>query len=774
MNTYEIVRCRASQYTVSLVLSGKSRDMFAGSGPESSNDAPLATQKQAINQEICDFRSTDARAAAMMYDFGTILAEKSYKTLHSHDECSLLAPKLVLEKLMRPQATRSIFMILALSAMLVASVVGQDDYYTQNALYSDSDEPEVTDRVARISEIRGEARVKRADTDEWEVAVLNLPLVEGDEIVTGSDGRVEIQFGLNKFVRLSFDSQLRIVTLKDEGIALSLPQGTASATLLEFDPQQTFFEIDAPRMTLAAQTAGTYRIDSGRPGDIDVRVSTGDSGEARIYSATSGFTLRSNRSARVIIDGRSAGDWENLNYSGVADEFDRWVVERDSAISRRLQNAHYGRYYDRDIYGADELDSYGDWEYTQDYGYIWRPYSSTISGYDDWSPYRYGHWRWMPTFGWVWVNDEPWGWATYHHGRWIWHRGRWYWSPYSVYRGGRSWWRPALVVLTQRNGNYCWYPLPYQYPYYDYNRRYHGNRRRPRDRRPNTPNPTQPTPTQPVPGGPSNEERMARLRTPPLQRVPAGSVVTVPGTDFGREPRAGQRPPLADAKQVLAKSPFENQTPPILPDIGSLDRKPGRGIVTEKPVIAKREVPVLTGAETRKPDAPLDRELKGTRMLGGRPPLVATPVPAETKREETTSEPRRRTGAFDRSVPRVETPASSKPPERTPTYVPRPTPRPTAPEQKPDPPAERNTRPSPPFNPQPRPQPQPPRTETPRRAEPPPQRETPAPRPAPAPRPSPPPRSESPKPAPPKSESKPEPRKPSPPLASENKGKDGE
>ena len=102
----------------------------------------------------------------MMYDFGTIFAEKSHKMRHSRDECSRLAPKLVLERFMRPQATRSIFMILALAAMLVASVAGQDNYYSENALYSDSDEPQVTDRVARISDIRGEARVKRADTDD--------------------------------------------------------------------------------------------------------------------------------------------------------------------------------------------------------------------------------------------------------------------------------------------------------------------------------------------------------------------------------------------------------------------------------------------------------------------------------------------------------------------------------------------------------------------------------------------------------------------------------
>ena len=89
-----------------------------------------------------------------MYDFGTILAEKSHKRGIRATNAPA-RPKPVLERFMRPRATRSIFMILALAAMLVASVAGQDDYYNENALYSDSDEPEVTDRVARISEIRG-------------------------------------------------------------------------------------------------------------------------------------------------------------------------------------------------------------------------------------------------------------------------------------------------------------------------------------------------------------------------------------------------------------------------------------------------------------------------------------------------------------------------------------------------------------------------------------------------------------------------------------------
>ena len=44
--------------------------------------------------------------------------------------------------------------------------------------------PEVTARVARISYISGDVQIRRADSREWEKAVQNLPIVEGDEIAT--------------------------------------------------------------------------------------------------------------------------------------------------------------------------------------------------------------------------------------------------------------------------------------------------------------------------------------------------------------------------------------------------------------------------------------------------------------------------------------------------------------------------------------------------------------------------------------------------------------
>ena len=52
--------------------------------------------------------------------------------------------------------------------------------------------------------------------------------------------------------------------------------------------------------------------------------------------------------------------------SQFSDEFDAWALDRDAMIAKRLADAYYNKYYDQDIYGADDLNGYGDWVYTQD------------------------------------------------------------------------------------------------------------------------------------------------------------------------------------------------------------------------------------------------------------------------------------------------------------------------------------------------------------------------------------------------------------------------
>lgn len=655
---------------------------------------------------------------------------------------------------------KSLLAFLSISLVFAGSIFGFE---------FDDDIPEINDRVARVTYVRGNVQIRRADSEDWERVVTNLPIVEGDEIITDDDSRFEIQFSVYKHFRADERTAVRVVTLKDDGIALSVPQGNVNVRLAEFDINTDFFEIDAPQSTIALQAAGRYRIDAGKPGESTVRISVFDEGEARIYSATSGFTLRGGRTARVFTDGPNTGEWELANSEAFADSFDRWTIERDEDIAENLRDSYYDRYYDRDIYGADELDEYGDWVYTRDYGYVWRPWSSATSSYSDWSPYRYGHWRFIAPFGWTWVNDEPWGWATYHYGRWIWYNGYWHWSPYGYDRFGRSWWRPALVIFTTNRDNYCWYPLPYYSPYYNYNYHYYSrNPRRPRHGQTGgTPTPQPTPPVTPPVSTPilTPEQRRAKMITPPLQTIPPTGVVTVSKDDFGRGRLPIGRPPLATAKEVLAKAPAAGETPPILPTYTDVSKTMRPDVKVDRPVIAKIPISGRTGASDRTDDKPLDNTLKSKRILGNRPPLQINTGQGDVKTTPAGTPDRPKTGA-------VERPVKPSPPIIVPRSVEDKKPQPveSKPRQTPVFPQQQKREPVDPA-PTPKPRQEPPRQyEQPRRVEPPMRRETP--------RYEPPPQRETPRPSPPPQKSEPPPQKsepakpaPTPPL--DRKGKDG-
>ncbi len=99
----------------------------------------------------------------------------------------------------------------------------------------------------------------------------------------------------------------------------------------------------------------------------------------------------------------------------------------------------------------DQLEPYGDWIQDPSYGWVWAP--SGVQPF--WRPYTLGHWV-MSDWGWTWVSDEPFGWATYHYGRWVRApRYGWVWVPGTV-------WGPAWVAWRSGPGAVGWAPLPPQ------------------------------------------------------------------------------------------------------------------------------------------------------------------------------------------------------------------------------------------------------------------------------------------------------------------------
>jgi hypothetical protein len=133
------------------------------------------------------------------------------------------------------------------------------------------------------------------------------------------------------------------------------------------------------------------------------------------------------------------------SYSGDVpprDAFDRWAVQRDA----REDNSRSAQYVSRDMTGYEELDDNGDWHDVADYGPVWVPRVTAR----DWAPYHDGHWAWVAPWGWTWVDDEHWGFAPFHYGRWAHIDNYWAWVPGPI--APRPVYAPALVGFVGGGG----------------------------------------------------------------------------------------------------------------------------------------------------------------------------------------------------------------------------------------------------------------------------------------------------------------------------------
>src|SRR5688572_2510034 len=65
-------------------------------------------------------------------------------------------------------------------------------------------------------------------------------------------------------------------------------------------------------------------------------------------------------------------------------------------------------------YFYNELAVHGNWVHNGQFGWVWYPYNRP-SG---WRPYTVGSWAYTDYGEWMWNSAEPFGWATYHYGRW--------------------------------------------------------------------------------------------------------------------------------------------------------------------------------------------------------------------------------------------------------------------------------------------------------------------------------------------------------------------
>jgi hypothetical protein len=304
-------------------------------------------------------------------------------------------------------------------------------------------------RVARMNYTQGSVSFQPGGEGDWVTAVPNRPLTTGDNLWSDLGSRAEMHVG-STAIRLAPETSVTFLELDDRTTQLRLSAGTIILRVRHLDDDDVV-EVDTPNLAFNLQHTGEYRIDVDSNGDM-TNVSV-FSGRGEVTGGGYSYTVVAGQSARF-----SGTDQLNYDIAQLprADDLDSWAFERD----HREDGAESANYVSPEMTGYEDLDDYGRWQYVGGYGTVWVPAGVA----SDWAPYRNGHWAYIDPWGWTWVEDEPWGFAPFHYGRWAYAGNRWCWVPGPV--AVRPVYAPALVAFVGGVGisigggpGVGWFPL---------------------------------------------------------------------------------------------------------------------------------------------------------------------------------------------------------------------------------------------------------------------------------------------------------------------------
>ncbi|HLK10580.1 MAG TPA: DUF6600 domain-containing protein [Candidatus Binatia bacterium] len=287
----------------------------------------------------------------------------------------------------------------------------------------------------RLSYAEGDVSFWRPGAEDWSPARVNTPLAPGDSLYTGPRADVEVQVGPRAFVRAAGDTEIGLEDNEPDFQQFKITSGEAALDLRRLARGQTV-EVDTPQAAFTIDRSGYYRVNVGKDSTAFI---TRRGGAATVTPA-GGESVDVQPSEEIVLTGADSPQVATYVAPDL-DPWDRWNYERTD----HLLDPMSARYVPQGVYGADDLDHYGNWRTVPDYGSVWVP-DAVPAG---WAPYSTGRWIWDPFYGWTWVDDAPWGWAPYHYGRWVFVGGFWGWAP-----------GPVLVSPLYAPALVAWFGVP--------------------------------------------------------------------------------------------------------------------------------------------------------------------------------------------------------------------------------------------------------------------------------------------------------------------------
>ncbi len=281
-------------------------------------------------------------------------------------------------------------------------------------------------RVIRVSYMSNPVGFAPAGEDAWSDLGLNRPLYIGDSLWSSENSQTELQLE-GAFLYMGGSTNLSITNLDDNLVQLKLTQGRLNLLLQNLEPNQVY-EIDTPNLAFTVREPGYYQVNV--TDDQSATMVSAARGSAEVYGVQNAFKI--NEGSAFHFFGNDLADYEAVTLAN--DDFDNWSLSRATMGNESASRA----YVSNSIIGYQDLDNYGQWAEDPSYGFVWYPNQVA----NDWAPYSDGNWTW--------VDYQPWGFAPFHYGRWVYNQSRWCWAPGPI--SARAVYAPALVGFIGADG----------------------------------------------------------------------------------------------------------------------------------------------------------------------------------------------------------------------------------------------------------------------------------------------------------------------------------
>jgi len=314
--------------------------------------------------------------------------------------------------------------------------------------------------IGRITFIEKNVFRYLSDAKDWALAMVDIPVSDGDVLYSDTQGRSELTFPNDTTVRLNDKTKIQVDSVKGNLIALFVNSGIAR---LQNRSADMTVKVDTPYGQVLSKQPGAFDV---YVGDSSVAVTAFKQPLQFVDSKGTSYDIKPDADSLLATDKAVVHSPRFMDSN-----WDSWNNERDKEI--QIGEVNPSPYLPAQLRSDSKvLNDNGAWEqlsYNGETAHYWTPRNVA----PDWSPFTVGQWT-MWNGEQLWVPYERFGWVTHHHGGWIHHNGRWYWRAAAPGRYRYAAWYPARVAWVHSGRHIGWVPIsPYE-SYYG--RRYWGPR----------------------------------------------------------------------------------------------------------------------------------------------------------------------------------------------------------------------------------------------------------------------------------------------------------